>query len=103
MHFSDSQTRDLYIEVSDTVAGLEQSSALFYHRGGTNSAGQPETFIPVSPMDGRYVRLRRDLDSSNYFCLLELEVYGGKINILLQQLQSENFCLAIIILGAVLV
>ena len=64
--------------MSDTLEGLDQSSALFYHRAGSNSEGQPETFHQASALSGRYVRLRRVLPDASYLCLLELEVYGGK-------------------------
>ena len=73
--FPASQVSDLHFYVSDTLEGLSSDNALFYHRPGRQSGDQPEEFFRAQPMTGRYVKITRYQQETNYLCFLELEVY----------------------------
>lgn len=63
--------------MSDTLAGLDDPSALFLSRPGIPTV-RPEVFTRETPLQGRYVRVQMQKDNTNDFlCFIELEVYGG--------------------------
>ena len=73
--FLASQVSDLHFYVSDALEGLSSENALYYHRPGRQSGDQPEEFFRAQPMTGRYVKITRYQQETNYLCFLELEVY----------------------------
>ena len=55
--------------------GLSLESSLFYHRPGSQTGDQPEQFIRSDPLSGRYVKVMKYQQETNFFCFTEIEVY----------------------------
>lgn len=71
-----SQVKDLEFHVSDTLAGLDDSAALFAARPGLPTQ-RPEVFTKEQPIQGQYVRVQmQKADNTSYLCFIEIEVFG---------------------------
>jgi len=71
--------QNIKIMVAKLESAIDDDDSLCVYRDGAPAAGEnrPEVFTCTSSMIGRYVKVSMvDVQSGQFFCLAEVEVFG---------------------------